>query len=453
MIPYAWFMALERRTARACSPTRHLAALRLHPRRRAHPLNPGGLPIGFALDRRAARARRSRPACLGLTCAACHTANVTVEGRPVRIDGAPAHLDLDRFYADLASAVTRTFFDPAASSVRGPRPRQTRHRRGRRSCTAARGVPGEVAGDAVIRRPTLDRASARVDALTQIINALAATDQSEPTICAPVGAPTSYPQLWLTPELEFVQWNPIAGSPIGRNGGEVLGVFGTATLSGEPQGWFSSSLRIKDLHAIETWVADLNPPRWDETLFGPIDRDLAGPGEALFRQTAPLSQRTAVPRTDPAANLFGKTFVEIGRVDYRALGTDPVYVTRSSSGWSAPTGDDRCAKGATRRAGAGGAIFHPDRRRDRHPGHGRAGPQPAGEGRPQRLPAAPATGRPEPRPAPTSRRARCPVSGRPAPISTTARCRPSTSCSRLWRSAGKCSGPAGASWTASGSAS
>ena len=32
-------------------------------------------------------------------------------------------------------------------------------------------------------------------------------------------------------------------------------------------------------------------------------------------------------RTDPGENLFGKTFIKIGRVDFREVGTDPSYVT------------------------------------------------------------------------------------------------------------------------------
>ena len=31
-------------------------------------------------------------------------------------------------------------------------------------------------------------------------------------------------------------------------------------------------------------------------------------------------------RTDPSVNLFGRTFIEIGRVDYKEIGTDPVYI-------------------------------------------------------------------------------------------------------------------------------
>ena len=341
MIRYAWFMALETADGRGMfADPAHLEGYGFIPADGPHPLNPGGLPIGFAVDpvespRPQYQAFAVDPGGtsgssqeLGLTCAACHTANVTVEGRPVRIDGGPANLDFDSFYADLAAAVTRTFFDPqafqrfAARLLGNPSPTAVAELRLQLAAFEAR-----IAGDAVIRRPALASGFGRVDALTQIVNALAVTDQADPLNLRAVDAPTSYPQLWLAPQLEFVQWNPIAASPIGRNGGEVLGVFGTATLTGDPQGWFASSLRIRDLHAIETWLADLKPPRWDEALLGPIDRDLAATGEALFQDhCAACHNAPPYRRTDPAANLFGKTFLEIGRVDYLKIGTDRTYV-------------------------------------------------------------------------------------------------------------------------------
>jgi hypothetical protein len=162
--------------------------------------------------------------------------------------------------------------------------------------------------------------------LTQSINAIAVADQVDPQNLRPVNAPTSFPSLWLAPDLEFVQWNPLAANPIGRNGGEVLGVFGSAKLTGDPKGWFTSSLLIKQLQALETWLVALKPPKSDETIFGSVDPDLARTGEGLFQRDC-VSCHNAPPyrRTDPAANFFQKTFIEIGRVDYRAIGTDPVY--------------------------------------------------------------------------------------------------------------------------------
>ncbi len=341
MIPYAWFMALEAPDGQGMfADDAYLRRYGLIPADGPHPLNPGMLPVGFAIDPVATPGGTDLALSfdpvgiskgrqyLGLTCAACHTANVTVEGRSIRIDGAPANFDFDTFYADLATAVTRTLFDSA---------------RFQRFAERVLGIPSvtgfselqlrfaafqaRIAGEAAIRRPILASGFGRADALTQIVNSLSVTDQGEPNNLRAVSAPTSYPPLWLTPQLEFVQWNPIAASPIGRNGGEVLGVFGTATLTGDPTNWFTSSLLIKELHSLESWVANLKPPKWDENIFGQISADFAARGETLFREhCASCHNMPPYRQTDPAINYFGKTFIEIGRVNYKAIGTDPLYI-------------------------------------------------------------------------------------------------------------------------------
>jgi mono/diheme cytochrome c family protein len=325
-VPYAWFMALETTDGQGMfAATAHLERFGLIPADGPHPLNPGGLPIGFALDPNPTT--RTGPD-LGLTCAACHTANVTVDGRRIRIDGGAANFDFDRFYADLAAAVTRTLFDPAVFQrfaervLTSPAPTAVAELQQQFAAFQAK-----IAGEAVIRRPTLASGFGRVDAMTQIVNALAVLDQGDPHNLRAVNAPTSYPSLWLAPQLEFVQWTPIAANPIARNGGEALGVFGTATLTGDPQGWFASSLLLSQLYAVESWLADLKPPKWNEVLFGPIDRTLAATGAGLYRQHC-LGCHNAPPYrlTNPKDNLFGRTFIEIGRVDYREIGTDPTYM-------------------------------------------------------------------------------------------------------------------------------
>jgi hypothetical protein len=49
-----------------------------------NPINPDKLPIGFAVDRE----------WIGMTCAACHTSDITYAEKTLRIDGAPAAADM-----------------------------------------------------------------------------------------------------------------------------------------------------------------------------------------------------------------------------------------------------------------------------------------------------------------------------------------------------------------------
>jgi mono/diheme cytochrome c family protein len=338
-MPRPWFVALERLDGqgRFADPD-NLARYGLLPSPADSAWNPDALPVGFALETADTRpglgltpdlARQTEGLQqVGMTCAACHTATVTVHGKPLRIDGAPAHFDFDSFYADLNRAVTATLLDDArfarfAGRVLGAEAGE----RGAQLKQAFARFQVALAGDAALRRPELESGYGRVDALTQIVNSLSVRDQKVPANIRPVAAPTSYPPLWLTPRLEFVQWNPVAASPIGRNGGQVLGVFGAADLTGASGQPFSSTIRFQRLHTMEGWIAELEPPQWAPELMGSIDGELAAKGEQLFADNcAGCHNMAPYEMTDPADNAFGQSFIKIGKIDYKKVGTDPAYV-------------------------------------------------------------------------------------------------------------------------------
>ena len=289
-------------------------------------LNPDGYPIGFAVEQSANQ--------VGLTCAACHTAEFEVDGERIRIDGAPAHLDFDSFYQALATTVrlnvvSDPLFDQFAVNFGAAEDEKPALRARLRSASI------ELTGDAVLRRPALASGYGRVDALTQIINSLAVTDQSAPQNMHPVAAPTSYPPLWLTPDLEFVQWVPIAASPIARNGGQVLGVFGNSNMLPDAGAEaFSSSMLLQELKELEDWLKLLKPPVWDEERMGSIDTDLRDQGAALFQENCAACHNMApYRRTQPTDNYFGETFIEISRIPYQTVGTDPTYVQSLLTRW------------------------------------------------------------------------------------------------------------------------
>lgn len=115
-------------------------------------------------------------------------------------------------------------------------------------------------------------------------------------------APVSYPFLWDITQHDYVQWNGLAANeglgPVGRNAGEVIGVFGTLDWQIKPgfsvpsliagQGVkktyisFESSVRVHNLHRIESQLKQLESPRWPEDVLGKIDRTRAERGEPLF---------------------------------------------------------------------------------------------------------------------------------------------------------------------------
>ena len=329
LIPLSWLKALERadQPGRFVDPD-HLKAFGLiyHDNPRAD-LNPDGLPIGFALDPGFDGADR----WVGLTCSACHTGEVEAKGTRLRIDGGPSNFDFDRFYAALATAVRLTVVnpDPArferfAAAVLGAGASQEAMAKLR---TAVAEFEVRLSGDAVVRRPQVASGFGRVDALNQILNALAVSDLGIAENLRPVDAPVSYPQLWVAPKLDWVQWNPVASNPLARNLGEVLGVFGSANLRTRDATLFQSTAIVPKLAAMESWLDELKSPRWPEDLLGAIDAAKADAGKRLFeRDCSGCHNLPPFRMTDKADNIAGKTFVKAGRVKAAAVGTDPNYM-------------------------------------------------------------------------------------------------------------------------------
>jgi hypothetical protein len=96
-------------------------------------------------------------------------------------------------------------------------------------------------------------------------------------------APVSYPFLWDVVQSDYVQWNGLASNaamgPLGRNTGEVIGVFGILDWEAHKRGWslsswltgqssksyqidFSSSIDSVNLSRLESHLASLTSPVW-----------------------------------------------------------------------------------------------------------------------------------------------------------------------------------------------
>jgi mono/diheme cytochrome c family protein len=120
----------------------------------------------------------------------------------------------------------------------------------------------------------------------------------------PPNAPVSYPFLWDIPQHDYVQWNGIGANggvgPIGRNAGEVIGVFGTLDWK-QKKGWslyaflggqglgdthisFQSSVNVHNLRQLEDRLWSLQSPRWEDPAAGlpAIDPAKRDRGEKLF---------------------------------------------------------------------------------------------------------------------------------------------------------------------------
>ena len=162
-------------------------------------------------------------------------------------------------------------------------------------------------------------------------------------------APVSYPFLWDIPQHDYVQWNGIAANaglgPIGRNTGEVIGVFATLDWAEKPgislaslisgQGIrathidFSSSVNVHNLGLIENRLKRLQSPQWPEELLGKIDPVRKARGERLFA-TYCESCHARIQRDDPNRRVVAHM------ESLCNIGTDEKMATNAAkyTGWS-----------------------------------------------------------------------------------------------------------------------
>src|SRR5215470_16892395 len=289
MIPLGWLQALKQPNGQpflADSLTRYGYL--------ANPANTNGLPVGFT----ASGATGSQT--IGMTCAACHTRQITAEGKTYRIDGGPAIVDFQRFLTDLDTAVAEVLVSDQAF------------------LSFARPVIGSNAPDlddvAALRRqvdawflryhtimsralPAPPWGPGRLDAVGMIFNRLTGLDLGPPpSFLLPdnirkADAPVRYPFLWNAAIQDKTQWpgfadngNDILG--LARNLGEVLGVF--AAFEPKREGMFinllnNNSANFDGLGKLEDLIRLIGPPKWPWL----VDTNLAAQGKAIFaRPTA-----------------------------------------------------------------------------------------------------------------------------------------------------------------------
>jgi hypothetical protein len=332
---YEWFQALELPFSqqRFASPD-YLArfGFLVDPRQKATPNNPGNLPVGFARHRNPG----SPEQYLDITCAACHTGELRFNGQSVRIDGGSAQHVLPSsvptlrggsFGQALVASLTSTYYNPwkferFARQVLGEN-YDVAHAQLRKDFKTSLNTFLKVAWNDTHRGlyPT-EEGPGRTDAFGRIANATFG-DAISPANYRVANAPVDYPQLWDMWTFNWVQWNGSAQQPMARNIGEALGVGATLNFfdaNGQPlQGdeRYASSVRVRDLHAIEETLQRLKPPAWPQELFGVVDKPLAAKGRTLFAENC---SGCHVPRKTQE----GERWVQhLHMLPVDVIGTDP----------------------------------------------------------------------------------------------------------------------------------
>lgn len=235
----------------------------------------GDLPVGFT-------ATKGPNVMVGMTCAACHTRQISRDGFSYRVDGGPAIVDFQAFLTDLIESVGRvraneTQFTAFATQVLG--------------AGASQGKIASLRTEIDIwfeRENTLrERAYAkpglwglgRLDAVAMIFNRLTGLDLGPPPTylipanIQPADAPVRYPFLWNASRQDLTQWPGFSGNGsavmgLARNTGEVFGVFATLHPV-SPSSWpgnvnfvAKNSADWAGLRELERLIRKLGAPKW-----------------------------------------------------------------------------------------------------------------------------------------------------------------------------------------------
>lgn len=318
LMPYETLVHLEQAgsEARLIAPE-HLATFRFL-NQHATPNNPDALPVGFA----------RHDDQVGLTCAACHTAQINYRGTAMRIDGAPTGANVTGFFDDIEAALTATLAEPGklaryATAV------------GREVADATARLQATLAWFQDynrVNRSTTVEGFGRIDAVDRIVNQAIRFTSSSANSITP-NAPASLPVLWDAPRHDYVQWTgfaPNAGAgSLGRNAGEVLGVYAHVEVKHyeteqAAKAGYPSTVQAENLVSMEDSLRGLQSPQWPQDILGPIDAALAARGAALYDAHCQACH-AHIDRDDPAR----KVTAQIIGID--KVGTDPTAATNLTS--------------------------------------------------------------------------------------------------------------------------
>jgi mono/diheme cytochrome c family protein len=348
LIPYEWFVALEQpgqpsgQTALIKAPE-NLQRLGFLPEPVSPTNNPDGLAIG--LYSTPVDIPDGRHACwkgnwLGLGCAGCHTGQVSYRGQQIRIEGGPAHIDIDSFVGQLVGSITAVL--------------QNQDGAGQRFMARVKAPPADVQSglqcfggvlqaaakfNQVVGGNSGDTAggAGRLDAHGAGLNQLLAgpfrlttdpSDIGETRNYAHLTAPVRYPALWDTPRFSWVLYNASIRQPLTRNIVEALGVLA-------PIKHDATMITPDVMHGVQmenvVWgqrkLMDLRSPGWPEAILGALDQKRALRGQLVY-VSACANCHEAAP-VEAASGACSE--IQIPLVDLRKIGTDPEQATTFNS--------------------------------------------------------------------------------------------------------------------------
>jgi len=352
LMPWAWAKALEQKdNDQRFLDAAHMESFRFLPLAESK----NGLPIGFALDEqdddglsftrlRWFDKQGPKEQWVGLNCSACHTAQFVHDGKPLTVDGAPSLVDFQLFIEAVDDALNATRDDPAkwgrfaAKVLEG---KDTPANRDMLKAALGKLIDWEKE-NARLNRTTMRYGYGRLDAVGHIFNKVSqlAVYQMAPPAARPTpnpsDAPVSYPFLWDIFRQDRLQWNGIVKTSriklgegfldtgaLGRNTGEVVGVFGDVIIKPLPDmHGFPSSVDVHNLDRLENVIRTLEPPKWPAS-FGALNQARVDAGKALFVDRGCIGCHTIEPAGESVYNVHMVSLTRDSQGNPNPNNTDP----------------------------------------------------------------------------------------------------------------------------------
>lgn len=307
LVPLVWLKALEQPDSNQL----FLDAANIEKFRYLPNSQPGktGMPVGFAIDQqdddefshtklRWKDEQADDEPWVGMNCAACHTNEITYQGKRMRIEGAPTLADFQGFMQSLNRALKNTKDDAEKFSRFADKVLKDQEDSSSNRNLLKQALTNLVAWQQKVEnanKTPLQYGFGRLDAFGHIFNKVAISverDGGARTYHAS-NAPVSYPFLWNVPQHDKVQWNGfvrnqrLRGFDVGalaRNIGEVTGVFADVKWYENDVGRpvVISSARAANLSKLESLLNSLRAPLWPTSVFGTIHDAKRDHGRRLF---------------------------------------------------------------------------------------------------------------------------------------------------------------------------
>lgn len=259
------------------------------------PGDPDGLPVGMSVAM--VDGKRAVPRMVFFNCAGCHVAEVTYQGKSLRVDGAPAHSDIAGLIIELLASFDATLTAPKKLAGFVERLGEKHLADAKAAGKAGSSLADKVAAEKLkidsaaasmkllkeklvylkrlrALRVTVPGGYGRLDAFVAARNLLWGDKYP-----MDVSSPVSLPPIFGLSRLSWFHYDNNTTSFIQRNIGEDLGMGAVLDpKTGE------SEVKVRNLYRLEQLVAKLPVPKWPEAMLGKLDAAKVARGAPIYKK-------------------------------------------------------------------------------------------------------------------------------------------------------------------------